>query len=59
MFPVWFFLVLMTVICYLLYVTRTTEDDLLVMSKNQIRNLQYWIKNTPSKEINNREEELG
>jgi len=44
MFPVWFFIILMIVICYLLYITRTTEEDILVMSKNQLKRMQYWVK---------------
>lgn len=44
MFPVWFFLVLMLLICYLLYLTRTTEETFLSMSRNHLRKLQYWMK---------------
>lgn len=44
MFPVWFFILLISVICYLLYITRTTEEDILVMSKNHLKRLQYWMK---------------
>ena len=44
MFPLWFFIVLIGVICLLLYVTRTTEDNLMMMSKNRLRKFQYWIK---------------
>jgi hypothetical protein len=46
MLPVWFFIVLMSVICYLLYVTRTTEETFLNMSKTQIKKLQYWMRGT-------------
>lgn len=50
MLPVWFFLVLIAVICYLLYITRTTEEDIVMMSKNQLKRLQYWVReNAPSK----------
>jgi hypothetical protein len=50
MLPVWFFLVLIVGICYLLYITRTTEEDIVVMSKNQIKRLHYWMReNAPSK----------
>ena len=50
MFPVWFFILLICVICYLLYITRTTEEDILLMSKNQLKRLQYRMKdNVPSK----------
>ena len=44
MFPVWFFVLMICAICYLLYITRTTEEDILVMSKNQLKRLQYWMK---------------
>lgn len=51
MLPVWFFIVLISGICYLLYITRTTEEDILVISKNHLKRLQYWVKeNAPSKE---------
>ncbi len=48
MFPMWFFIVLIAVICYLLYVTRTTDENLVVMGKNHFRKIQYWIKGTPT-----------
>lgn len=48
MFPVWFFIVLIVLIGYLLYITRTTEDDILMMSKNQFKRLQYWVKENAS-----------
>ena len=49
MFPLWFFIVLIGVICLLLYVTRTTEDNLMMMSKNRLRKFQYWIKGADNK----------
>lgn len=49
MFPVWFFILLVLVICYLLYITRTTEDDILIMSKNQLKRMQYWMKDDGSR----------
>ena len=50
MLPVWFFIVLIAGICYLLYITRTTEEDILMMGKTQIKRLQYWVKeNVPTK----------
>ncbi|HEX8313545.1 MAG TPA: hypothetical protein VF609_01050 [Flavisolibacter sp.] len=50
MLPVWFFLVLIAVICYLFYITRTTEEDIVMMSKNQLKRLQYWVReNAPTK----------
>ena len=45
MFPVWFFIVLIFIICYLLYITRPSEETLIVMSKNRIRKMQFWLKN--------------
>lgn len=44
MFPVWFFILLISVICYLLYITRTTEEDIVMMSKNQLKRLQFWFR---------------
>lgn len=44
MFPVWFFMVLLAVIGYLLYITRPSEENLAVISKNQFRKLQYWFR---------------
>lgn len=49
MFPVWFFIILILVICYLLYITRTTEEDILVMSKNQLKRMQLWMKDEVTK----------
>lgn len=49
MFPLWFFIVLITIICYLLYLTRTTEEDIIVISKNHFKRIQYWIKRSPDK----------
>ena len=44
MVPMWFFIVLITLICYLLYITRTTEESFLMMSRNHLKKFQYWIK---------------
>jgi hypothetical protein len=44
MLPVWFFLVLIFLICYLLYITRTTEDTLMMMSRDKIKKVQFWMK---------------
>ena len=44
MFPMWFFIVLIVLICYLLYATRTTEKDLETLSKHQANRLQYLAK---------------
>lgn len=46
MIPVWFFVVLILTICYLLYITRTNEESFIVMSRNRLRRLQYWFRNT-------------
>ena len=40
MFPLWFFVLLIAVVCYLLYVTRTTEEDLVLMSRTHLKNVQ-------------------
>lgn len=44
MFPVWFFILLILVISYLLYITRPTEDSIVVLGRNQLRKLQYWLR---------------
>lgn len=49
MFPVWFFILLILLIVYFLFVTRTTEDDILMMSKNQLKRMQYWMKDDGSR----------
>lgn len=41
MFPMWFFIVLIVLICYLLYATRTSQKDLKALSENQAKQLQY------------------
>jgi len=44
MFPLWFFFVFLVLVCYLLYLTRTTEDDLRTMSRNQLNQSKYLMK---------------
>lgn len=44
MFPVWFFIVLVFLICYLLYATRATNATLGVISKTKLRHLQTWFR---------------
>lgn len=44
MFPVWFFLILIGVIGYLLYITRPTEDNFAVISRNGLRKMQGWFR---------------
>ncbi len=52
MLPVWFFVLVIGVICYLLYITKTTEDDILAMSRNEVNGLQDWMKeNVPVKDL--------
>ncbi|MGZ3839456.1 MAG: hypothetical protein ACXVMS_00450 [Flavisolibacter sp.] len=46
MIPVWFFIVLILLIFYLLYLTRTTDETLIEMSRNHIRRFQDWKKET-------------
>lgn len=43
MFPVWFFITLIILICYLLYLTRTTDDNFLMICKNQGKKIQLWL----------------
>lgn len=50
MLPMWFFIILICVIFCLLYITRTTEENLMMMSKNHLRKFQYWIKGTLDKQ---------
>jgi len=45
MFSVLFFMVLIGIICYLLFITRTNEKSFILISKTHIRKLQYWFKN--------------
>jgi hypothetical protein len=49
MFPMWFFLVLIAIICYLLYLTRTTDETFIMMSKSRLKKFQYWMKGTLNK----------
>ncbi len=51
MFPVWFFILLIGVICYLLYITRTTEEDIVMMSKSQLKRFQYWMKDNAQSKV--------
>jgi hypothetical protein len=44
MLPVWFFIVLILSIFYLLYITRTTEENIVMISKNQLRRIQFWFR---------------
>ena len=49
MFPLWFFIVLILVICYLLYITRTTEENFVGMSRNHWKRFQLWVRGLASK----------
>jgi hypothetical protein len=49
MLPLWFFIVLIMLICYLLYITRTTEENFMMISRNHLKRIQYWIKGTSDK----------
>jgi len=49
MFPVWFFIVLIVLICYLLYLTRTTEETFMMMSKSRLKRFQYWMRGLSGK----------
>jgi hypothetical protein len=40
----WFFIILILGICYLLYLTRRTEEDLVVISRDRWKKLQVWFK---------------
>ena len=51
MFPVWFFLVMMSVIFYLLYLTRTTEDSIGGIGRNRFKKLQFWLKETSERKM--------
>jgi len=43
MFPVWFFILLVVFVCYLMYVTRTSDEDLLTKEK-QSNGVRYLIE---------------
>lgn len=49
MLPVWFFIVLMLLICYLLFVIRTPEETVAGMNKNQFKRIQFWMKELATK----------
>jgi hypothetical protein len=49
MIPMWFFIVLISLIVILLYLTRTTEDDFIAMGKNSLRKFQYWFRQPTDK----------
>lgn len=46
MFPVWFFIILILIICYLLILTRPSEDSLLTVGRNNMKKVQkFWFRN--------------
>ncbi len=47
MFPVWFFLVMMSVIFYLLYHTRTSGD----VGNSSFKKLQFWMKEASERKM--------
>lgn len=49
MVPMWFFLVLILLICYLLYITRTTEENFIMMGRNHLKKVQYWFRGSNNK----------
>ena len=42
MFPVWFFILLVVFICYLLYATRITEEDILKKNNEPLNGVPFW-----------------
>ena len=44
MLPLWFFIILILLICYLLFITRPNEDSFFMISKSHLKKVQYWIK---------------
>jgi len=51
MFPMWFFIVLIILICSLLYITRTTEESFIMMSRNTLKKFQFRTKSAPEKTV--------
>ncbi len=45
MFPVWFFIILILLICYLLFITRPSEETLMMIGKSKWQKIQFWLKN--------------
>jgi hypothetical protein len=43
MFPVPFFIVLILLLCYLLYKTRITEEEILLTGKNKFNQVEYGV----------------
>lgn len=44
MFPMWFFILLLILICYLLIITRPSEESIFATSRHQLRRIQFWIR---------------
>jgi hypothetical protein len=51
MIPMWFFIALIVLICYLLYVTRTTEETIVTMSRERLKRFQYWCRGLRSRSL--------
>jgi hypothetical protein len=43
MLPVWLFMVLIAIICYLLF-RSISEETFLILGKNQLKKFQLWVK---------------
>jgi hypothetical protein len=41
--PVWLFMVLIAIICYLLFVS-ISEETFLILGRNQLKKFQLWVK---------------
>ena len=52
MFPMSFFIVLISIICLLLYITRATEENFVMISRNQFKKLQYRLRNASQAKMN-------
>jgi len=51
MFPMWFFIVLIVLICSLLFITRTTEESFVMMSKNSLKKLGFRARSAAEKTV--------
>jgi hypothetical protein len=51
MIPMWFFIALIVLICYLLYVTRTTEETIVTMSRERLKRFQFWCRGLRSRSL--------
>lgn len=44
MFPLWFFIILLILICYLLIITRPSDESIIVTGRTHFRRIQLWIR---------------